>query len=221
MLGFEKVFNLDWGFEKYVAAVAEELHLDHSVKKSNRRTRTFISSFCPSAELYVKKYHPELVRNILATQRPEELMAAAFKKEYAQREKIDPEKIRVMLLSACTSRKKLKGGAIDHVLTVRELGRIAREKKIGSGGIKNSKLDNFLDGVSAGYADIYKYGQLSKLLAGKIKHKISIGAANGVAEIENALSAELKKEKHYDFLEVMVCPGGCGKGGGQSMKISN
>ena len=80
-LGFERVFDLAWGFEKYVAALVEELHLYHSEKKPNRRTRKFIGSFCPSAELYVGKYHPELKKNILTTKRPEEIMAAAVKEE--------------------------------------------------------------------------------------------------------------------------------------------
>lgn len=210
-LGFEKVFSLDWGFQKYVEEMAEEIHPHHTGKKSaSLRNKTFISNFCPSAELYIKKYFPELAKNITSVKRPEELMAEAVKNEYAVRERIDPKKIRVMLISSCVSRKKMQNEALDHIITVRELGRIAREKKMES-SIKEAKPDKFLEDVPAEYADLYEYGQLSQLLKEKIKGNFSIGATNGVAEIKNALSSELKKEKHYDFLEVMVCPEGCEK----------
>lgn len=217
-LGFEKVFSLDWGFQKYFEKILAEIQPPHIKKNHHISRRKFISSFCPSAELYVKKYHPELVGNILATKRPEEIMAEAVKNEYATREKIDPKNIRVMLVSACTSRKKLRSDAIDDIITVRELGRMAREKKMENSKVENSKTDKFLNEVREEYAELYKYGRLSKLLAEKTKGKLLIGAANGVAEIKNALGAELKKEKHYDFLEIMICPEGCERGGGQSIE---
>ena len=72
-LGFEKVFDLSWGFQKYVEAVAEEIHPHHTGKKNPAKQRKFISSFCPSAELYIKKYFPELVKNIIDVKRPEEI----------------------------------------------------------------------------------------------------------------------------------------------------
>ncbi|MFA7319364.1 MAG: [Fe-Fe] hydrogenase large subunit C-terminal domain-containing protein [Parcubacteria group bacterium] len=217
-LGFEKVFDLTWGFEKYFEKTLEEIHPYHAGKKAHAGRSKFMAGFCPSAELYVKKFHPELAKYILETKRPEELMAVTVKNEYAKQEKIDPKNIRVMLVSACTARKKLKSAAIDHILTVRELRRVAREKKIESLKFAGSAPDKFMNGADAKYAELYKYGQLSRLLAEKIKGALTIGAANGVAEIENALGAELKKEKRYDFLEMMICPGGCEKGEGQSIK---
>ncbi len=218
-LGCEKVFDLSWGFQKYVEAVAEEIHPHHARKKTPVRQRKFISSFCPSAALYIQKYFPELIKNIIDVKRPEELMAEAVKWEYAKREKIDPKNIRVILISSCAARKKLKSNAIDHIVTVRELGRIAREKKTENIRFKGSAADKFLDETDAEYATTYGYGNLSAMTAKKIKGDFSIGAANGVLEIKNALSAELKREKHYDFLEVMVCPRGCERGGGQSAEI--
>jgi len=218
LLGFERVFNLEWGYEKYAEKIIEEIHPHHAGKKNHAPHRKFISSFCPSAELYVEKYFPELSKNIISIKRPEEIMAEAIKGEYATREKIDAKNIRTILLSACTSRKKLKGERIDHIITVRELGRIAREKKLEIKKIELSKLDGFLSSVPKKFSKMYEYGQLSEIISEKLGEKFSVGSANGVSEIKNALSAELKKEKHYDFLEVMVCPGGCEKGGGNSIK---
>ncbi len=215
-LGCEKIFDLSWGFQNYVGKVVEEIH-PHHAKKGIKKMH--LSNFCPSAEIYIEKYYPALTKNILKTKRPEELMSEAIKGEYATSEKIDPKKIRVILLSSCTSRKKLQGKNIDHITTVRELGRIVREKKMEKDEIKSSKVDKFLDGAGKQYENLYEYGQLSRVVSSQIKGKFSVGSANGVVEIGNALKAEFAKEKHYDFLEIMICPEGCENGGGQSIKI--
>ena len=211
-LGFERVFDLNWGFEKYVEKVVEEIHPHHAKKAlAGKKHKLHLSNFCPSAEIYVKKYYPELIGHILKTLRPEDLMAEAVKGEYATQEKINPKNIRTILISACTSRKKLKGEALDYIITVRELGRIAREKKMEKAEIGNSKLDKFLGEISGELTNLHQYGLLLQVINKKIKNDFSSGSANGVMEIKHVLGAELKKEKHYDFLEMMICPGGCEK----------
>lgn len=45
--------------------------------------------------------------------------------------------------------------------------------------------------------------------------KLSIAVAHGTANAQKVLDSVRNGEKHYDFIEVMCCPGGCVTGGGQ------
>jgi iron only hydrogenase large subunit-like protein/aerobic-type carbon monoxide dehydrogenase small subunit (CoxS/CutS family) len=214
-LGIEKVFDLGWGFQKYAEKLAEEIHPRRKLfqKTKSKKPRLVISSFCPSAELYIKKYFPELAGLIAKTPRPEELMAEAVKNEYARREKIDPGNIKTVLISACTSRKKLKAKALDYIITVREMGRLARLKKINTESAAEGQADKFLDGFDEKFEKMVNFGNLPEIVG----EDILTQKANGVSEIKKILEKIKKHELEGDFLEVMVCPAGCGNGGGQSL----
>ena len=45
--------------------------------------------------------------------------------------------------------------------------------------------------------------------------KLSIAVVHGTANAQKVLDSVRSGEKHYDFIEVMCCPGGCVTGGGQ------
>ena len=49
-------------------------------------------------------------------------------------------------------------------------------------------------------------------VAGKELH---VAVASGTGNAEKLLNAVKSGEKHYDFIEIMACPGGCVNGGGQ------
>lgn len=207
--GFERVFDLTWGFEKYVQKISEEVHPRKFMFKKKRSGRLVISSFCPSAELYIKKYHPEFSVHIAKTARPEELMARAVKDEYAKREKIDPANIRTVLISSCVARKKLKSHVIDHVITGRELERLVRMKNIKTEKLKESLADKFLDGYDEKYAKIMQPGGLAEALGFDVETRF-IASAYGVPGIKKVLRAVTHRQISPEFLETMVCPEGCG-----------
>ena len=48
--------------------------------------------------------------------------------------------------------------------------------------------------------------------------KLSIAVAHGTANAQKVLDSVRSGEKHYDFIEVMCCPGGCVTGGGQPIQ---
>lgn len=49
-------------------------------------------------------------------------------------------------------------------------------------------------------------------LAGTV---LSVAVASGLANTRRLIEALRRKEVHYDFVEIMACPGGCAGGGGQ------
>lgn len=44
---------------------------------------------------------------------------------------------------------------------------------------------------------------------------VKLAVVNGIANARHLMDKLIKKEVHYDFIEVMACPGGCIGGGGQ------
>lgn len=214
-MGFERVFGLGWGMEKYAKEISREIR-ENAGDQGNRMV---ISSHCPAFNLFIEKYYPELVKNISTIKNPNELMAEAIKTDYARKEKIDPGKIVAISISACVSKKAVISQNQDYVLTVRELGRLARKKNISATGIKESKSDSGFEFDEKALAMV-KSGGLSELIAPVLKNRKSI-VLNSIVDIKNTLENIKKRKVEYDFVEGMVCPGGCVHGGGQSIKISN
>lgn len=204
-LGFENVFNLGWGMEKYAGEISRELQ---------NSDKTIIASHCPAFNLYIEKYYPELVGAISQTKNPDELMAEAIKTQYARREKINPESICVISISSCVAKKAKKSQNLDYILTVRELGRLARKKNIAAKDIKSTKTDSGFE-FGEKYLDMIKSGGLENLF-GKNKKSVVV---NSMEDIKKILDSIKKKKEKYDFIEGMICPGGCIHGGGQSIGI--
>ena len=47
------------------------------------------------------------------------------------------------------------------------------------------------------------------------EHTVRVAVASGTANAKKVLDSVKSGEKHYDFIEIMACPGGCVNGGGQ------
>lgn len=208
-LGFEKIFLLDWGLEKYIDELENEIDSDKAV---------VLNSHCAAFNLYVEKYHPELKKNLSKVPVPNELMAQFLKTQYAKENKINPENMMVVSISACAAKKAVKYKYLDNILTVRELGRMVRKRNIDINKIIKGKIEKL--GTENG-RNIINFGGLMENLKKKgiISEQSKVALANKMEEINKILDDLEKKKADYDFVECMICPGGCVHGGGQSIKI--
>jgi NADP-reducing hydrogenase subunit HndD len=211
-IGFEKVFMLDAGLQKYAEKLSEEV-------SRNLGKRTIFNSNCAAFNRYIQKAHPELADNLSKLPIPDELMAQYLKTEHAKKEKIDPEKIVIISISSCTAKKAIECNYLDYVLTIREFGRMVRESNIDLGKVKEGKIEGERI-KSMGDMAIFG-GTLSKITEKNNtdgRHKFA--CANKMDEIKKILEEIKKRKRHYDFVECMVCPGGCKNGGGNSIQNS-
>ena len=48
--------------------------------------------------------------------------------------------------------------------------------------------------------------------------EVRVAVTSGLANAKKVLEAVKSGEKHYDFIEIMGCPGGCVNGGGQPVQ---
>jgi len=223
VIGFEKVFDLGFGMEKYLEAVEKVItqkpHPSPLLKKErgNMEKNNLILSHCPSLNLYIEKYYPKLRGNIMDVKNPDELMAEFIKTEYAREQKINPADIVVISISSCVAKKNKKSDNLDCVITVRELGRIMRQKNIKFKDIKNSDFNKDLLPKSEVAKNIMKTGGAAEFLARKTKTKYIV--ADGVGQIKNILSDLSKGRIETKIIEGMICEGGCVNGGGQARNL--
>lgn len=153
-LGCDKIFDTTLAADLTVVEEAHEL-----IERLKRKNKLPIfTSCCPSWVLYVEKYFPEYIPNLSSCKSPQQMLGALLKSYWAEKEKIDPKHIVSVSIMPCTSKKfeaerkeMTQQGAkdVDLVLTLRELARLLRKKKINSANLEEGKFDPAL-GVSSG-----------------------------------------------------------------------
>ena len=204
-LGCDKVFDTALGADLTIVEEANEL-----IKRiKNSGPFPMFTSCCPSWILYVEKYYPEFIPNLSTCKSPQQMLASLIKTYYAEREKINPENIVSVSVMPCTSkkyeaqRKEINGSEyqdIDIVLTIRELARLLRKRKISPQSLKEKKFDPVL-GVSTGAGMLFAQsgGVMEAALrtavekmTGQKLGKVEFEAIRGKAEYR---CAELEIEK--------------------------
>lgn len=223
-LGFEKVFSLDWGMEKHIELLAEEIYPKKSwFQRKKELKKVKISSHCPAFSIFINKYYPEFISNIVNIPTPDEIMAEAIREDYARKEKIAWEFFSVISFSSCVAKKTRKNNNLNYIMTVRELGRLARRKSIDAKNVVEADFDEFITPYNHEYEKMMMSGGTIELLKEKIKDENNnkFIAVNSLEEAKSVLDRIRKREASYEFIEMMICPRGCLHGGGQAISIKN
>ena len=146
VLGVDKVFDTTLAADLTIVEEANELL---GRVKSGKRGPLF-TSCCPSWVLFVEKYFPEYIPNLSTCKSPQQMLGVLTKTYWAEKEKIDPKNIVSVAIMPCTSKKyeadrpemNVSGQQdIDIVLTVRELARLLRKKKINPAYLDDKRFD--------------------------------------------------------------------------------
>ncbi|MGM0439362.1 MAG: [Fe-Fe] hydrogenase large subunit C-terminal domain-containing protein [Patescibacteria group bacterium] len=243
-LGADKVFDVSFGADFTTKKEAEEF-----LEKSKEDLPVF-TSCCPSWVRFVEFYYPEFIPNLTTVRSPHIILGGLIKDNFK-----NPEDVVVVSVMPCVSKKyeitrsELEINEIrpvDYVLTVREVGRLLRDKKIDFNQLEKDEFDKPF-GVASG--DGLNYGasggvmkaalkQAYKLKTGNDllkedleikKGELSFGLddreirarkVNGLKEAYEVLEKLKKNPDLYDYVEVMSCKGGCIGGGGQPVPTS-
>lgn len=145
-LGFDKVFDINFGADMTIMEEATEL----IERIKNNGPFPMLTSCCPSWVREVENYFPELVENLSTAKSPQQIFGAASKTYYPQVADIDPKKVFTVTVMPCTSKKfeadrpemENKGiRNIDAVITTRELARMIKAAKIDFAKLEDSEVD--------------------------------------------------------------------------------
>ena len=189
-LGFDKVFDTDFGADLTIVEEANEF----LGRVQNGGVLPMITSCSPGWIKYCEHYYPDMLDHLSSCKSPQQMSGAVIKTWYAEKMGIDPKDIVVVGIMPCTAKKfetKRENQSasgypdVDYSLTTRELGRMIDSAGIFFKHLPDEEFDNPL-GDSTGAAVIF-------------------GATGGVMEaalrtaVERLSGEELKS---LDFTEV-------------------
>ena len=237
--GFDYVFDVNMGADFTVIEEANEL----IGKLSDEKQLPLFTSCCPAWFNYVQKMYPQFESHLSSTKSPNEMLGSLVKYFFeSQGKKI--EIVSVMPCTA-KKREIIARGTIDASMTTRELGELIKLKGINFATLPDSKFDDpfgeytggaLIFGVTGGVTEaalryaVYKLTGQKQGIIEDVRYsdgvkevevsvgdrKLSLAIIHGLANAPAVMDKIVSGEKHYDFIEVMACPGGCVNGGGQS-----
>ena len=237
--GFDYVFDVNMGADFTVVEEANEL----ISKLSEGKNLPLFTSCCPAWFNFAQKEYPEFEHHLSTTKSPNEMLGSLVKYFFEQQGK-KVEIVSVMPCTA-KKREIIARGTIDASITTRELGDLIKLKGINFKQLTDSKFDDpfgeytgaaLIFGVTGGVTEaalryaVYKLTGKKQDIIEAVRYsdgvkevevsvgdkKLSLAIIHGLANTPKVLDAIKTGKKHYDFIEVMACPGGCVNGGGQS-----
>ena len=185
-LGFDKVFDTDFGADM---TIMEEAH-EFIDRVQNGGVLPLITSCSPGWIKFCEFYYPELLPNLSSCKSPQQMQGALIKTWYAETHNIDPKDIVSVSVMPCTAKKfeisrddENAAGVpdVDVVLTVRELARMTKRANIDLTMLPDEKFDPTMD-VSTGAAVIF-------------------GATGGVMEAALRTAADTLTGKSLDSID--------------------
>ena len=158
-LGFDKVFDTDFGADMTILEESNEL----LERIQNGGVLPMITSCSPGWVKFCEHYYPDLIPNLSSCKSPQNMTGALIKTWYAQKENLDPEKIVTVSVMPCVAKKfEVKrpdedaAGLpdVDYSITTRELARMIKRAQLDFARLPDEKFDPAM-GESTGAAVIF------------------------------------------------------------------
>ena len=192
-LGFDKVFDTDFGADLTIMEEATEL----LSRIKNGGALPMFTSCSPGWVKYLEHNFPEMLPNMSTCKSPMQMEGAIIKTYYAQKAGIDPKNIVVVAVMPCTSKKfeaarpemEVDGmRAVDISITTRELARMIKEARIEFTKLPDEECFDELVSESTGAAPIF-------------------GATGGVMEAALRTAADVLENRSVENIEYQMVRG--------------
>ena len=198
-LGFEKVFDTDWGADLTIMEEGTEL----LGRLKNGGTLPMITSCSPGWIKFCETYYPDFIPNLSSCKSPHEMEGAMIKTYWAEKAGIDPKDIKVVSVMPCTAKKfEAKRPELGHdglqdvdeVLTTRELAKMIKEAGIDFANLPDEDFDPIC-GESTGAAVIFgatggvmeaALRTVYEVVTGETLAKVEFEAVRGVEGVKEA-----------------------------------
>ena len=159
-LGFDKVFDTDFGADLTIVEEANEL----VERIKNGGTLPMITSCSPGWVKFCEFYYPDLLPHLSSCKSPQQMTGAVIKTYYAEKMNIDPKDIFVVSVMPCTAKKFEIGRDdqnatgyypdVDVALTTRECAKMFKRLGININTLPDEDFDSPL-GEDTGAAVIF------------------------------------------------------------------
>ena len=159
-LGFDKVFNVDWGADLTIIEEANEL----LGRIKNGGVLPMITSCSPGWVNFAEINYGDLLPHLSSCKSPHEMFGAILKSYYCEKNGIDPKDMFVVSIMPCTAKKFEKEREqlqhdgikdVDAVLTTRELAKLIKRSGIDFKRLPEEEFDNDIVGDYSGAGVIF------------------------------------------------------------------
>ena len=254
-LGFDYVY--DTNFSADLTIIEEGSEFIERFTHKDQYPWPMFTSCCPGWVRFVKSQFPDFVPNLSTAKSPQQMFGAVAKTYFAEKKGIPLEKLKVISVMPCVSKKAESDlptmvGAdgrkdVDIVLTTRELARLLKSDHVNIQDLPEQSFD-FPLGTGTGAAVIF--GATGGVMDAALRSAyylvtgrnpdadaflpvrgmdgwkeaafdipgagtVRVAVAHGLGNTRKLMEAIQAGKAHYDFVEIMACPGGCAGGGGQ------
>ncbi len=158
-IGFDKVFDTDFGADLTIVEEANEL-VD---RIKNGGVLPMITSCSPGWVKFCEFYYPDLLKHLSSCKSPQQMTGAVIKTYYAEKMGLDPKDIFVVSIMPCTAKKfeitrddqDASGYPdVDVALTTREAARMLERLGVNFASLPDEEFDSPL-GDDTGAAVIF------------------------------------------------------------------
>jgi len=158
-IGFEKVFDTDFGADVTIMEEATEL----LGRVTNGGVLPMITSCSPGWIKYCEHYYPDQLDHLSSCKSPQQMFGAILKTYYAEKMGWDPKSIVSVSVMPCTAKKFEIGRAdqsaagvpdLDYTMTTRELARLIERCGLDFANLPDEQFDDPM-GESTGAAVIF------------------------------------------------------------------
>ncbi|GFP76902.1 ferredoxin hydrogenase [Clostridium fungisolvens] len=145
-LGFDKVFDINFGADMTIMEEATEL----IQRIEANGPFPMFTSCCPGWVRQVENYFPDMLGNLSSAKSPQQIFGTATKTYYPEIAGLDPKNVFTVTVMPCTSKKaeadrpemEINGlRQIDAVLTVREIAKMIKEVKMNFAALEDGIAD--------------------------------------------------------------------------------
>ena len=145
-LGFDKIFDINFGADMTIMEEATELI--ERIKVGG--PFPMFTSCCPAWVRQVENYYPNLLENLSSAKSPQQIFGTASKTYYPTISDIDPKNVFTVTIMPCTAKKyeadrpEMENNGlrnIDAVITTRELAKMIKDAKIDFAKLEDSEAD--------------------------------------------------------------------------------
>lgn len=149
ILGFDDITDVNFAADVTIIEEGNELIARLTKFLNNKEVKLPMFTSCsPGWIRYIETYYPEYLDNLSTCKSPQQIQGALTKNYYANKMKIDKNKIRVISIMPCIAKKseakrsemEVNGVRdVDYVLTTRELARLIKMKEIDFNNLSSYK----------------------------------------------------------------------------------
>jgi len=154
-MGFDAVFDTNFGADVTIVEEANEF-IQRFVHGQGELP--LITSCCPAWVDFMEKFWPDMIDHFSTCKSPHEIVGVLTKTYYAENQKIDPARMRMISIMPCTAKKyeihrsdsMAASGYqdVDVSLTTRELARMIKQAGIDFVNLPEEECDHILGGYS-------------------------------------------------------------------------